>query len=419
MALNFGGSKGCATEWGLKITILSQFFWPENFKINDLARELQHKGHAVEVLTGQPNYPHGNFFSGYSWRAPWNDNFDGIPIKRIPVISRGRGTPVQMLFNYLSFVFFGLLLLPWRFDRKTDVIFVWNSSPIFSAIPALFLKLIYRKRAIIWVQDLWPDSLEITGLVKSKFLLNWGRRLCFYIYNSFDVVLAQSEAMQTRLVEMGIPKNRTDVVSNWAEDFYKPLDPSQCVEKDRQLPTGFRVVFAGNVGQAQSFSTIIGAAEMTRHLPDIQWIVFGDGRERAKIQSEVAGKNLQFHFMGVKDPREMPGYFAVSDLLLVTLRHDPTMAITIPGKVQTYMACGRPIVAAIDGEAARVIRESGSGFTCRAEDSKGLADGIVAMYKMPEIERKVMAASGREFYLKSFERSQMIARVERLLQNLV
>lgn len=400
----------------MRVLIVSQYFWPESFRINDLALGLKQRGHTVEVLTGMPNYPGGHFYPHYSYFSPSSEQYEGIPVKRIPIIPRGSRRNWQLAMNYASFFITAGLLGPLRCRGKIDVVFVYQLSPVTVALPGLVLKAIKRAPMLLWVQDLWPESLSATGAVRSPWVLRQVRKLVDFIYRRCDRVLVSSKGFTGHVAASGLDKRRIAHVPNWAESLYRPLDATPA-SVQAELPPGFKVMFAGNIGSAQSFETIIAAAYHLRAVQDIQWVILGDGHLRPWVKDQIHQKGLenQFHLLGRRPTESMPGYFSAADALLVTLRASPAFALTVPSKVQSYLACGKPIIAAIDGEGAEVVIESGAGVACPAENPERLAETVMSLYKMSKEERQVMGRNGRVYFEANFERELVIGKIEQLM----
>jgi glycosyltransferase involved in cell wall biosynthesis len=268
---------------------------------------------------------------------------------------------------------------------------------------------------LFWVQDLWPESLEATGAVRSKWVLGWVERLVRWIYRRCDRILVQSEGFLPRVAALDGDPARTRYFPNWAEAVYRPVEVPTDAPERAALPQGFRVMFAGNVGAAQSFETILAAAERLRGEREIQWVILGDGHQRPWVEREIARRGLaeSVRLLGQHPVERMPTYFALADAMLVTLRSDPVFALTIPSKIQSYMACGRPIVASLDGEGARVVEASGCGLTCAAGDAEGLAKAVLSLCRMPREAREEMGARGRTYFLQHFERERLLDQLER------
>jgi glycosyltransferase involved in cell wall biosynthesis len=397
----------------LKILVITQYFWPESFRINDLVLGLRERGHEVEVLTGVPNYPEGRIYPGYGIFSPSEERFEGIRIMRVPLLPRGSSRNWRLAANYLSFVLSAGLLAPFRCRGRYDVIFVYEPSPVTVALPAILLRALKRVPLVFWVQDLWPESLSATRSVASPRVLRWVRRLVDFIYRRSDLVLISSRGFTEHVLASGIGRDRIEYFPNWAENFYQPHTKSITGVAEK-MPAGFRILFAGNIGGAQSFETILAAAEGTRSHPNLHWVIVGDGNMRPWVAEEVRRRGLaaQVHLLGQRPVDTMPDYFAAAHALLVTLRGDPVFSLTVPSKIQSYLACGRPIVAAIDGEGAGIIEESGAGLRCPAEDAEGLAAAALALFGMPAEQREAMGRSGRAYFEANFEREMLLDRLQ-------
>jgi glycosyltransferase involved in cell wall biosynthesis len=398
----------------MKVLIVSQYFWPENFRINDLVRGLCQRGHSVTVLTGLPNYPEGRFFRGYGFFGKKREDYHGAQVVRVPMLPRGKGSGARLLLNYLSFAFFASLLAPFRCREEYDVIFVYEPSPITVGLPALLLRKLKKAPVAFWVQDLWPESLSATGAVRARWLLNLVERLVKFIYRGCDLVMVQSEAFVPSLEKLGVNRERIAYFPNSAEDLYAPVALPQDAPERAGLPDGFRVMFAGNIGAAQDFPTIVASAELLRERKDIQWIILGDGRMKPWVAEQIRLRGLEptFHLLGQRPAETMPRYFAHADLLLATLRREPIFAYTIPSKLQSYMACGRPVVAALEGEGGRIVEESGAGWAVPPEDPRALADAVLAASALAQSERDAMGNRGEDFFREHFEREQLLSQLD-------
>lgn len=404
----------------MRVLIVSQYFWPESFRINDLAAGLVERGHEVTVLTGIPNYPGGRFFDGYGLFRRRREDFNGVRVLRVPLVPRGGAGGVRLGANYLSFALSASVLAPLAARGDFDVVFVYEPSPITVGIPALVLKRTKRAPVLFWVQDLWPESLSATGAVRSPLILRAVERLVRRIYRGSDLILVQSEAFAPSVARLAGGAERIRYFPNTAEAFYRPL-PREAADGVPPLPDGFRVMLAGNMGAAQDFGTVLGAAERLRDRPDVHWLLVGAGRMRSWVEAQVAARGLEgtVHLLGAYPPERMPAFFAHADVLLASLARDPIFAATIPGKVQSYMACARPIIAALDGEGARVVEESGAGMACPSSDPAALADRVRAMADLPEAERARMGERGRAYFLEHFERERLLDRLNGWLEEVV
>ena len=401
----------------MKLLILSQYFWPENFRINDVVEGLTERGHAVTVYTGLPNYPSGRFFDGYGFLGPLHERYKAAEVRRAPLIPRGGGGGLRLAINFFSHAFFATLLAPWLARGRFDAILVYEPSPMTIGIPARALRAIKRAPLLFWVQDLWPESLSATGAVKNGALLALVDRLIKWIYRGCDRVLVQSEAFIPSVEAHGVPRSRIRYLPNSAENFYRRVEPDPMHAEARELPAGFRVMYAGNIGAAQDFATILAAAELLKGERDIQWIILGEGRMRAWVGDEVKRRGLQnFHLLGQRPPERMPHYFAHADVLLATLRREPIFAYTIPSKIQAYIACGKPVIAALEGEGGRQIREAGAGWVVPPENPRALADAVMAASTLERSQLSSMGQRGEAWFREHFERDKLLSQLEAELE---
>lgn len=386
----------------MKVLILSQHFWPESFRINEVAATLAAMGCEVTVLTGQPNYPGGVIFDGYSAFRTRRETHGGIDIYRVPLIPRGRGGAVRLMLNYLSFLLTASTLGPWALrGRHFDVIFVYGTSPILQAIAGVVIKHLKRTALVIWVQDLWPESLEATGFVRNRVLLRGVEIVVRWIYRDANLLLVQSEAFVPRVKAMS---GHTPVHYH-PNPGNAPLATAlaQCAPS-LVLAPGFNVVFAGNLGTVQALDNILKAAEMLLNHREIKLVLVGSGGRSDWLQQQVTSRGLTNVRLAGRFPTEaMPAIFAQASALLVSLIRSPIMELTIPSKIQAYLAAGRPIIAALDGEGARVVRDAGAGLSCTAEDARALADTVLELQATPAAKLKDMGESGRRYYMQHFE----------------
>jgi colanic acid biosynthesis glycosyl transferase WcaI len=406
----------------VRVLIVSQYFWPESFRINDLAAGLVTRGHDVTVLTGNPNYPGGVFLEGYGGWRPSRETRDGMHVIRVPHVARGSARGLRLIANYVSFALAASFLGPllsWRI--RPDVVFVNQLSPISVAVPGLVVARIRRVPAAMWIQDLWPESLLAVGAVRTGWGYGILRRLSAAIHRSFDSLFVQSEAFVAPLAAQGVPVAEIRYLPNWAESVYRPLMVSPDAPQRLEMPTGFKILFAGNIGVSQSFETVLDAIERLRDVEDLNWIVVGEGRRRAWLADQVRTRGLsdRVQLLGRRPVEEMPAYFGLADALLVSLRSEPLYALTIPSKIQSYLACGRPIVASLDGEGARIVSDAGAGVVADAENGAALAAAVLRLHAMSDAERAAMGSRGRAYYESHFERSIVIARAERYLTELM
>jgi colanic acid biosynthesis glycosyl transferase WcaI len=402
----------------MNLLIITNHFWPENFRINDLALGLINRGHRVTVLTGVPDYPEGRFFPGYGIFKRRREDYQGIKIWRVPLVPRGQGGKLRLTLNFLSYALCSCLLAPWYFPGSFDLMLVFETSPVTVGLPALVLKRLKNIPIMFWVQDLWPESLSATGAVSSSFLLSLVGLVVQLIYRGSDLILAQSRAFFPSIVKYGGSREKIVSFPTSAEAFYRPVKLEAEAPERALLPQGFKVMFAGNIGAAQDFETILAAAEMLKDRPDLHWVILGDGRRRAWVEEQVQARGLRgtVHLLGRYPPEAMPRFFALADALLVTLKKEPIFALTTPAKVPSYLACSKPIIASLDGEGARVVQEAGVGLNGPAGNPAALADSVLAMYHLSPSQRRAMGLRGRGYFMKHFEREMLLDRLETLMQ---
>ncbi|WP_446810858.1 glycosyltransferase family 4 protein [Methylomonas sp. 2BW1-5-20] len=391
----------------MRILIVSQYFWPESFRISDVAKTLAEKGVHVEVLTGKPNYPGGNIFPGYRVRGYQKEVYEGVTVHRIPLFPRGRGG-WRLAFNYLSFVLTGLIFAPSLLrGRSFDAIFVFAPSPILQAIPAIFLGWVKCCPVALWVQDLWPESLSATGHVDNPLVIGLVRSVVRVIYRYADLLMVQSQAFIKPVREFA---GETPIVyypNSVDNSFSEPANSD--APNIAGLGDGFSVVFAGNIGAAQAVDVIIEAASILREFENIHFLVLGEGSRREHMLQEAMRLGLiNLHLPGRFPFEAMPGILQRASALLVTLTDQPIFAATVPSKVQAYMAVGRPIIACLNGEGARLVLEAEAGLSAPAEDSKALAAVILELYRKTPEEQKRLGENGRQYFLKHFNHEELV-----------
>lgn len=403
----------------MKILLVTQYFWPEQFFVNDFVRTLTAQGHVVEVLTGKPNYPDGKIFDGYAENGFSQEHLeDGTLIHRVPLRPRRHGGGKNLLLNYVSFVVNGL-----RYGHKAirgkdfDVVLAVAFSPVTSVIPAIYLKWRLKRPLSIWIQDLWPESLSATGFIRNRTVLAGVGLMVRAIYGAASQLLVQSEAFRAPVARLASARKIVYYPNSSRDPRAEAQAP--CTLPPALLATlqdNFCVVFAGNLGTAQSLHTILAAARKLRGLDACKIVLVGSGSMLGRIREEIERDGLDNVVLAGRYPSEqMPHIFDRAGALLVTLNRDGILAQTIPSKVQAYLAAGRPIIGALDGAGAEVIRASGGGLVGAAEDADGLRDCIERIYAMSAAEREALGAAGRRFYLEHFEIGRQARRLVSIL----
>ena len=402
----------------MDILIVSQYFWPENFRINDLAIALDEEGHKVTVLTGLPNYPEGNIFKGYKWKVK-KEVYKNINIIRVPIIARGRSSNVRLFLNYFSFAVIASILSPFLVKGNIDKIFIYGASPLTKAIPAILLKKIKKAPIFLWVLDLWPESVFVNKRIKSRVIFQLINLMTRWIYKHSDYILLQSKAMFEPVIKNGGHSEKLIYFPSWAENQFleDPEDLSEQNEIDK-LPDGFYVTFAGNIGEGQDIETIIDAAEELKDQKLIHWLILGYGSKYEWLITNIQDRGLiNVHALGKKPLETMPLYFNFSNILLASLKKKKIYSLTLPGKIQSYMASSKPIIAMIDGESSKILKESKSGISVASEDKKGLIEAVIRASKMPREELEKMGANGREYYLKHFQLKKSLEKLNKLFSD--
>ncbi|MBI6855465.1 glycosyltransferase family 4 protein [Pseudomonas cichorii] len=406
-------------EKALKVLVVTQYFWPENMRINDLVRDLSAKGHEVTVLTGLPNYPEGKVFESYREKPEGFSQYCGAEVIRVPLVPRGKRS-LTLVLNYLSFFISASTLGAFKLrGRKFDTIFVYAVSPVMAAIPALVIGRLKRAPVFVWVLDLWPETLRAVGVLQQPLLLGLVGKVVSWIYNRTDYLLLQSHGFLDnvrRYCTRPITDDRLVYFPSWAEDDFSSSSPPMC-DLIKSDPNVFTVVFAGNLGEAQDFPAVLDAAESLRASNAVRWVIVGDGRMSEWIAEQIATRQLDnVHLLGRHPLEAMPGLFAQADALLVSLKTNDVFEKTIPGKVQAYLASGRPILGMINGEAARVINESGAGFACDSGDAQGLAAITRALADAGQTQRESMGLAGRTYYEQHYAKGNLLMRLETLFR---
>ncbi len=404
----------------MKILLVSQYFWPESFRVNDLVRAWQERGHRVTVLTGIPNYPEGRPYTGYSAFGPAAERFGDSRVVRVPLLPRGRGNRLRLAVNYLSFALSASLLGPVRCRGRFDCVFVYQLSPVTVGIPGAVLRRLRGVPMALWVQDLWPETLTAIDAVRSPLLLGIVRRLVRWIYRRCDLLLVQSRGFVSAVEKCGADPVRVRHLPNWSESFYRPVEVAADAPERAALPRGFVALFAGNLGDAQSLETILEAAERLRDAPQIQWVLLGEGSRRRWLEREISRRRLgeSVHWLGAHPAESMPRWLCAADALVITLRAGDAISRTVPTKLQSYMACGRPILGALDGEGADIVRHAGAGLIGPAGDAAELAANALALAGRSAADRAAMGRAGREYFLGYFEREALVGRLETWLEEL-
>ena len=402
-------------EAKLRILVLSQHYWPENFRINAFVDELREAGAEVAVLTGQPNYPKGVTFDGYRWHDSGVERHpNGYDIVRVPLVPRGTGGYVGMVLNYLSFIGAGMLLAPRLLkDRRFDIIFVYGTSPIFQGFVGAFLKPRVGGKLVLWVQDLWPHALAATGFFRNRRILAGVEALVKSLYRRADLILAQSDGFAS-VIHGQISGPPIEVFPNPGEI----VDPS-LLDMPAADASTFDVVFAGNLGRAQALDTVIDAAALLDDLPDVRILLYGSGAMEDWLRKQIAERGLDnVQLCGRSPAADMPAIFSRASAALLTLVDDEMIGLTIPSKLQSYLASGVPVIAAAGPDARRIVEQAGAGVACPPENPAALADAIRRLHGLSLADRNAMRSAGRAFHDQHFDPRLLARRLMRRLEDL-
>ncbi|GGI71294.1 glycosyltransferase WbuB [Shewanella hanedai] len=397
----------------MRILVVSQYFWPENFRINDLCLALKDNGHELTVVTGKPNYPWGEFFDDYVNSPRSFDFYHDIPVVRVPMLPRKSGGK-NLLLNYISFIFSGSIYGAYKLRKQDfDIILVCQLSPVTAAIPAIVLKKLKGIPLVMWSLDLWPESLEAVGVVKSKRVLSVVGKLVSWIYGHCDVILGQSESYLDA-VRRRSGKAQLELFPNWAEDQFKIE-----AKKVDQPSSVITIMFAGNVGDAQDFESIIECAKLLKESRSrVQFSIVGSGRKLIWLKSQIEDFQLDEYFIlhGQHALEHMPVFYEEADIALVSLKPNDIFERTIPGKIQSYMLASLPILSMLDGEGKKLVEIADCGLACSASGHQQLYENILSMMSMSQERRRKLGANGKAFAEIHFNKARLVAKLETLLE---
>lgn len=394
--------------------MVGQHFWPEGFRINDICDYFVENDLDVEVLCGLPNYPRGELFPGYSFRGPFRQDHNGIKVYRALEIPRGNNSSMRIFLNYVSFPLGSLLHLPRLLFGKYDKIFLYQLSPVMMSIAGILLSKIRGIESTMYVLDLWPENLFSVLDLKNKTLRRLAEKVSHWHYRQPDKIIVLSEQMRSKIRGItGISDDRITVVPQACESLYE----EEILDTDlaEHLGAGFKAVFTGNISPAQSFNTIIDAAERLKSEGlAITWVIVGDGMSRRQVELEVARRGLEdvFRFEGHHPVTDIPKYTTLADVLVGCLVRSELLEATIPAKVMSYIASGRPLALAMDGEVRSLVEDAAQcGLVGPAGDSTALAENVKAIYRMTREEREELGARGKTYHFANLERSIVLGRL--------
>ncbi|MHA3114591.1 glycosyltransferase WbuB [Acinetobacter sp. ANC 4635] len=384
----------------MKILLLTQWFDPEpTFKGLAFAKELQRQGHQVQVLTGFPNYPGGKIYDGYKLKLYQREKIEGISILRVPLYPSHDNSALRRIFNYISFAFMAMLFGIFS-TKKADVIYAYH-PPLTVGIAAIFIKLFRRTPIVYDIQDMWPDTLQATGMLNNKKILNIISLVCSVVYKYVDHIVVLCPGFKQLLIERSVPEHKISMIYNWCDEEALAHASPIKIEYEKKLQGKFNIVFAGNMGKAQALDTILTVAISLQNLPDIQFVFVGAGTETERLKQRMYDENINNLVFIPRVPMiEVGGILDQADLLLVHLRADPLFEITVPSKTQAYMAMGKPLLMAVSGDAADLVVQAKCGETALSENVESIKKAILDIYKLSPIEQQKLGLNARDFYQK-------------------
>ena len=399
----------------MKILATCQYGFPEPYPSLYPMEELVKKGHTVHAITGMPNYPMGKIYPGYSMFKEKEEEHEGVRITHVPLIPRKKNIVFRFL-NYHSYPIFANRRVM-QLSGDYDVVFANQSSPVMMVEPAIAYAKKWNKKVAMYCMDLWPASLEVGGVNKNSFIYRYYHKISRRIYTNVDLILVTSKSFKDYFMdEFQIDENKIIYLPQ-----YSVLEKSHTEVKKNKKTTDF--VFAGNVGTAQNLQILVNAAEIVEKEKirdngrEIYFHIVGDGQELENLKKIVKERKLKnVVFYGRRPLEEMPKFYAMADAMLVTLASNKLVSLTLPAKVQSYMAAGKAILASANGEINQVLSESHAGYCAPADDVQGFVENI-KKFIMDE-NRTEYGKNAIKFYEENFSKEKVISRLEKILENL-
>jgi glycosyltransferase involved in cell wall biosynthesis len=383
----------------IRVLLLTQWFDPEPaFKGMVFARELVRQGFDVEVVTGFPNYPGGKLYPGYKMRLLQREHIDGVSVTRVPLYPSHNNSAVHRILNYVSFAASALIYILFA-ARRPELIYVYH-PPLTVPVVAAVVRLFRRVTVVLDIQDMWPDTLQATGMFSNPHALRLVSRVCDWVYRNVDHIVVLSPGFKRLLAERGVSTAKVDVVLNWCDEAQLTTTAGGDVRVELPAAGSFRIVFAGNLGKAQVMDAVLEAAELLRErAPKIHFILVGSGVEVERLKQKAGAMRLpNLTFVARVSLREVGMMMRQADALLVHLRNEPLFEITIPSKTQAYMAIGKPILMAVNGDAEDLVRKAGCGVHASPEHPEAIAAAATALFELSPEALTAMGDRGRQFY---------------------
>jgi len=397
----------------MRILLISMYYYPEPHSIpHDLAVELRKRGHSVSVITGFPNYPTGKIYDKYRMR-PWQrETIDGIAVLRLPFyINRGKSA-VGRVLSYISFTFAatagGLFLI-----KRPNVIWTYQVG-----LPGVTLGTLKRASLIHEVQDLWPEWAQSHDMGMKTWLYKLLDLQERFIYRFASAIVTISTGFQHALKEKNVPACKIHIIPNWAnEELFRPLPRDPALGEREQFNETFNIMYIGNIGTAQGLDVVIQTAGQLRDLADLRFVIIGDGVDRDRLSHAAATQGLSnVRFLGSRPQNQAAQYLAWADAALIHLKDAPMYLVTIPSKTYAYLACGRPVLAAANGDVAELITDLMAGIVCPSDNPTAMAQSVRILYHMPAEKREELGRNGRRAFEQQFTRQILAERYDTLFR---
>lgn len=400
------------------ILVISQYFYPEQFRINDICVEWVKRGYKVTVITGIPNYPKGDFYEEYGIFKRKKEIYEGIEVIRIPIVPRGKN-PIMLSLNYLSFVISGFI---WSIFTKVkaDMVFIYEVSPMTQALPGVWYSKKMKIPCYLYVTDLWPDNVEIVTGIKNKLIIGSIGRMVDYIYKNCNRIFTSSKSFIDAIKERGISDKILEYWPQYAEDFYKPISKEIIQSNDIPKDEKFNIIFAGNIGVAQGLDILPKVAQILKDKKiNVRFNIVGDGRFKRSLINMVNENDLEimFNFIDKQPAHRIPDLMSLCDAALICLSKSKVFSITLPAKTQSCLACGIPIIVSADGEIQKVIAEAKAGLCSNSGDYYMLADKIEELISKTNNELMEMRKNAIKYSNDKFNKEKLLNRMDEIFNS--
>ncbi len=398
----------------MKVLFVCQYFYPEVFRGNDIAFHWADQGHDVHVVCGVPNYPHGKYYEGYGLFKKHHEIVNGVRVTRLPIFPRGNNK-IMLMLNYFSYLIVAwVYMLFHALFHKYDRVFVQQLSPVTMSAPGVLYKRIRKAPLYTWVLDLWPESLIVLGSVRNKFIISFFEYFVKKQYKYSDKILISSKSFERSILEYGEYSDKIIYYPQWADGFggnVKAPEPAPAI------PDGFKLMFAGAVGEAHGFECTMKAALLTKENKDIKWVIVGDGRRLDWVKAFVKEHSLEetVFTLGRYPADTMPWFFKQADVMLVTLNDDPLFKLYAPAKISSYMAASKPILAVLNGEGAEVIKDADCGWYLPAGDAEGFAKLANELSQKNEKELRYKGLNAVNYYYQNFDKKKCLDYLDEIM----